>query len=95
MSVIDFTRPMWGHALHGGTFRSKKAEKILDRRVDVLLRRRRYVVMVHTSKSIMRGDWIRYKTDLGEIEAKVVGVKWCLDPGDMATLEILITGSST
>lgn len=94
MNTIDFTRPRWGHAIHGHTFHPKKAEKRLDRRLDTLMRRRRYTVMVHSSKHIKQGDTIRYKTDKGEIEAKVVNVDWCLDPRDMATLEILVTGAA-
>ncbi|RQS29437.1 MULTISPECIES: hypothetical protein [unclassified Burkholderia] len=93
MSTIDFTRTMWGHAIHAFTFRAKKATKQLDRHVDTLLRRRRYTVMVHTAKPIQRGDTILYKTDRGDVEAKVVDVDWCLDPRDMATLEILVTGA--
>lgn len=90
MKTIDFTRPMWGHALHWNTFREKTAEGILDRRIDVLLRRRRYTVMVHSSSHIRPGDLIRYKTEGGAREAKITQVDWCADPRDMATLEIVI-----
>jgi hypothetical protein len=94
--TVDFTRNTWGHAMHGDTFRSKRAEKRKDHLLDLLKRRRRYTVMVHTSVYIALGDTVRYETSNGEIvEAKVVNVDWCLDPRDMTTLEIMMVDRGT
>ncbi|MDN7881375.1 hypothetical protein [Burkholderia aenigmatica] len=89
-NVIDFTKPGWGHALHGDTFRAKRAESWVDRFVDKLRSRRRYTVLFHCSRNIAPGDRIRYATRAGIAEAHVVSVDWFLDPHDMGRLEILM-----
>ena len=87
--VIDFTRNSWGHALHGQTYAEKVADKWKDRLVDRLRKRRRRTVMVHVS-AVSVGDSIKYESARGTLFADVVGVKWCGDPKDMATLEIIM-----
>jgi len=88
--VIDFTRPTWGHVLHSDFFHAKVADKWLDRWRDKRHGRRRYTVLVHSCEYIKKGDKIRYTSEKRQIEATVHAAKWCLDPKDMATLEIVI-----
>lgn len=83
--TISFLRPHWGHAIHRPTFR--EVSSWLDR----LLRRSRYSVMVHSASNIRIGDFIEYMGEGGKRRAKVTDVDWCLDPKDMATLEILVS----
>jgi hypothetical protein len=94
MKVIDFTHSRWGHALHGDTFWKTKAKSRRARFADWLLKRRRYSVLFHCSQRIAPGDIIRYRTESGFAEARVVGVDWYQDPRDMGKLEILIVEGS-
>jgi len=94
MATIDFTRPMWGHALHGFTFREAVADSLMDRLIDWWRERRRYTVSVHSCQNIKAGDYIRYSTKSGPVEALVASVHWCGDPQDMARIEILVTGAT-
>lgn len=93
MKIIDFTRPHWGHALHGDTFAKKKATSRRARIADRLLKRRRYTALFHCSQGIVPGDVIRYNTESGVAEARVVDVDFFLSPRDMGKLEILMIDS--
>lgn len=84
-NVISFLTQGWGHRLHGSTMHRKTTWW------DRVRKRDRYTVMVHSRFPIRPGDTISYMGEGGPRHAKVTRVKWCRDPHDMATLEILIT----
>ena len=88
--IIDFTYSRWGHALHGDYMFRKKADTMIERLKDRLLKRRRYTVTCHVTPFPCKGDKIKYLSKRGEIIADIVYVKHALNPRDMYQLELII-----
>jgi len=92
MDTIDFTKQMWGHALHGFTFSQvKNYGSWLSRWYDDFKSRRRYSVSVHSSVYPKIGDLIKYNAESGVRTGKIYHIDYCRDPKDMFTLHILVT----